>query len=60
MVQDPARPEVTAENALDWIKNHAEAVGLPIGDTEAELARSALHYALAKGDRHALVTAGEP
>mgnify|MGYP001613829397 CR=1 FL=1 len=56
MVQDPAKPDVTAENALDWIKTMANGQGLAIGDTEAELARSALHYALGKADRHAVVT----
>jgi len=52
-VSDPNRPEVTAADALEWIKKSADARGLVIGNTEAELARSAVHYALAKDGRHA-------
>ena len=58
MVQDPARPDVTPDTAVDWIKSKAEAAGMPIGNTEAELARSALHYAVAKGERHELMSEG--
>ena len=51
-VQDPAQPTITAENALDQIKARAADRGWPFGHTEAELVRSALHYAEAKADRH--------
>ena len=51
-VNDPKQPEFTADNALDMIKAAAGAAGHPIGNTEAELARSAVHFALAKAVRH--------
>jgi len=52
-VQDPAQPDVQAGNALNHIQARAAAQGLAISHTEAELARSALHYAVAKTVRHA-------
>lgn len=51
-VQDPRQPEATPETALALIQAKARAEGFQIGHTEAELVRSALHYALAKGARH--------
>jgi len=51
-VQDPQQPDIQASNALDQIKARAAAQGWPIGHTEAELVRSAVHYAEAKANRH--------
>lgn len=50
-VKDPDKPE-KAEDALDLIINQAKGQGLQIGHTEAELARSAVHFAQAKKERH--------
>ena len=52
-VNDPAKPQVQADQAIDLIKEKAKAEGLDIGHTEAELVRSAIHFAKAKGKRHA-------
>jgi len=51
-VQDTQQSDIQANNALDHIKARAAAQGWAIGHTEAELVRSALHYAEAKADRH--------
>ena len=51
-VQDPAQPDIQTSNALEHIQARAAAQGWPIGHTEAELVRSALHYAEAKADWH--------
>ena len=55
-VSDPAKPHVQANQAIDLIKEKAKAEGLYIGHTEAELVRSAIHFAKAKGKRHARFT----
>ena len=54
-VNDPAQPDMQAGNALDHIKTRAATQGFPIGTTEAELVRSAVHYAQAKAHRHAIL-----
>ena len=45
-------PSITKENALEMIIAQASLQGLMIGNTEAELARSAVHLAEAKKGRH--------
>ena len=45
-----------ADKAIDLIKEKAKAEGLEIGHTEAELVRSAIHFAKAKVKRHARFT----
>jgi len=55
-VSDPAQPHVQADQAIDMIKQKAKAEGLDIGHTEAELVRSAIHFAKAKVKRHARFT----
>lgn len=51
-INDPEQPEAKSENALDMIKDKAAISGLVIGNTEAELVRSAIHLAEAKTSRH--------
>ena len=51
-VNDPGKPEIKADKATDLIKEKAKEKGLNIGHTEAELVRSAIHFAKAKGKRH--------
>jgi len=58
-VNDPAQPHVQANQAIDLIKQKAKAEGLDIGHTEAELVRSAIHFAKAKVKRHDRFTAKE-
>ncbi|MGA1825717.1 MAG: hypothetical protein ACMUIP_13765 [bacterium] len=53
-VSDPEKPDVKADNAIDLIKEKAGKEGLYIGHTEAELVRSAIHFARAKSKRHPL------
>ena len=53
-VNDPDKPEISADKAVDLIKEKAGKEGLYIGRTEAELVRSALHFARAKSKRHPL------
>ncbi|MGA1824406.1 MAG: hypothetical protein ACMUIP_07045 [bacterium] len=53
-VSDPEKPDVKVEDALDLIKEKASRQGLYIGRTEAELVRSAIHFARAKSKRHPL------
>ena len=53
-VSDPEKPDVKAEDALNLIKEKARKKGLYIGHTEAELVRSAIHFARAKSKRHPL------
>ena len=56
-VSDPEKPDVKAEDALNLIKEKASKEGLYIGHTEAELVRSAIHFARAKCKRHAFFIA---
>ncbi len=51
-VNDSQKPDITKDNAVDLIKKCAVKKGLEIGNTEAELARTAIHYAISKTDRH--------
>ena len=51
-VNDPDQPEIQADKATELIKEKAREKGLSIGHTEAELVRSAIHFARAKSKRH--------
>lgn len=51
-VKDKKQPKATADKALALIKRQAKKQGLTVGNTEAELARTALHFALSKKRRH--------
>ena len=53
-VNDPAKPDIKQGNAIDLIKEKASKEGMYIGHTEAELVRSAIHFAKAKSKRHPL------
>ena len=56
-VNDPAKPEIQADRAIYLIKEKAGKEGIHIGHTEAELVRSAIHFAKAKSKRHPLFIA---
>lgn len=51
-VKDRKQPKVTADKALSLIKRKAKKQGLVVGNTEAELARTAVHFARSKKRRH--------
>ena len=58
-VSDPGKPEIQSGNAIEHIKERAKKEGLQIGHTEAEMVRSAIHFAKAKTKRHPYFTSKE-
>jgi len=51
-VQDPTDKTATKKNAVELIRQKAAEKGLDVGHTEAEIARSAIHFMKAKAKRH--------